>query len=178
MPDLRETGEYQRLLLARQALAGMDHRPEIDPDELIPRYFESGVALDMLSYVEAWDLPDDVRDGLEVLTRWLRPEHAGHERLLVEGRLPRSSRAPRARAYIANVVGDDGFPVLDEPVPADGPGVPYGDDGVVVLYGDVEAATVRVVAMDENDAERRIIRTFGLDVGFGATIDDMDEEAP
>jgi hypothetical protein len=79
------------------------------------------------------------------------------------------ARIALGRAYVANVLGDLMEEGEEIPVGAASPRA-VGDDGVIILYGDREAATVSVAADDEADAERRIIRTFGDD----ATIDDLD----
>lgn len=73
--------------------------------------------------------------------------------------------------YVANVIGDELIPA-PIPVEAAAP-VRYGEgaDDLFVLYGDLEGITCVLVADDENDAERIIIRTFGDML----TIDDLQE---
>lgn len=82
MIALRETPRFRELEQALAVFDGIDHEPEIDPDELIPRYWESRLTLAGLDYVREWDLPDDIADGLERLRVWLRDEHAAHARLI------------------------------------------------------------------------------------------------
>ena len=68
--------------------------------------------------------------------------------------------------YVSNVIGagliDRDMPVEIDSAPTP---TPVGAEGVVVLYGDTETGIcVLVAAPDEDEAEARILRTFGVDV--------------
>ena len=71
--------------------------------------------------------------------------------------------------YQANVLGQDLIDVA-RPVEAGLPPLPVGEEGVVVMYGDaLVGVTVHVSAPDEDEAEARILRTFGID----ASVDEI-----
>lgn len=73
--------------------------------------------------------------------------------------------------YQANVIGDG---LIDEERPVGSPPLIVGDEGLVVLYGDTEGVTIIVAATDEDEAERRIIATWG----DGAYIDELVPSVP
>ena len=86
--DLRTTKQHLRLEASyRDLLNNLDHHPDDDPDELVPRWWESRIALDFLDYVREWDLPEDVASAAEALYEWLRDEHEAHRVLLERGRI-------------------------------------------------------------------------------------------
>lgn len=64
------------------AHALVDHEPETDPDELVPRFFETAEARFWLDCVAEWDLPPAVREAHETLSAWLAEEHAAHAALV------------------------------------------------------------------------------------------------
>lgn len=70
--------------------------------------------------------------------------------------------------FVANVLGEN--LIVGEIEVGEKPRV-VGDDGVVVQYGDPDGVCVVMVADDENDAERRVIATFGEE----SVIDDLQE---
>jgi hypothetical protein len=77
--------------------------------------------------------------------------------------------------YTSNVIGE-GLIDEDLPVERENPTpLPVGDEGILIEYGDRETGiTVTVAAEDENDAEARILRTFGDD----AYVDCVEVIAP
>lgn len=63
-----------------------------------------------------------------------------------------------SRLYQANVIGDG---LIDEERPVGSPPLIVGDEGLVVINGDREGVTIIVAATDADEAERRIIATWG-----------------